>query len=447
MKKTPTKEESKNKGAYKKRQIWYLPRPFILEEVRTRTLAVFSAFLVFIILISLITWSAFAEIKEKTITVGELIPVGRVKITQHLEGGIVKKIFVNNHSVVKKGQAIILLDKTAFSSELEQLNARKTNLKLDILRLRSYIDNKDFLKKNADDFNNQSLINEQALLAIQNKARFSEKSILQFQLISQTEEIEKLKNKIANIKKSIHLLNLEVIMYEKLIKKGYVSKRDYLKTLREKTEQQSELQSLESEFKQAKQKLLETKSSLETLVSKLKQDAAKQLDKKYAELAEVKHQLTKLKDKVKRTTITASSSGEIKGLEVTLGQVIPEGGELFSVVPKDMDLQAEVKISPKDIGHLFLGDKALVKLTAYDFSRYGAIEGKLVALSATTFKDEKNNSYYKGLIKLNHQALNQQHLLKAGMTLQADIITGHKTLLQYLLKPIHVTISHSFYER
>lgn len=434
------------------RQIWYLPKYIVLEEFKSRKYLLLTTSCICGLIILLLLWASFAVVDEKAITQGELIPIGRVKIIQHLEGGIVESILVKNDASITKGQPVIQLNSTNYKTELKQLQAKQTALKIDAQRLQAFINyehslnNKSNVNQTTTD-KEELLIEEDQLLSIQNKARQNQLSVLQAQINSQKEEVTRLVDQIALTKDNLKLLNQEVTMYEKLEANGYVSKKDYLQALRARNNGDIELTSLQQKLKQAQQKLIELTDSKESTDSSLHEDASKQLDDIRSKLQEITYQIQNIEDKVERTTIIAPISGVIKGLEVTIGQVVPPGGEVFSIVPQDEQLQAEVKIQPKDIGHIQVGNSVNVKLMAYDYSRYGSITGILTAISPTSFKDNQGNPYYKGIIALDQQYVYKtKNKLKAGMTVEADIITDNKTVIQYLLKPIRKTFESSFYE-
>ncbi|MCF6807971.1 HlyD family type I secretion periplasmic adaptor subunit [Thiotrichales bacterium 19S9-12] len=440
-----------NKQRTEQRQVWYLPKHIILEEFQSRKYLVYTSLSICCVILSLIIWSALATVDEKSVTQGELIPIGRVKIVQHLEGGIVEKVLVENNSIVEAGTPIVQLSSTAYEAELKQLKAQQTSLSIDAQRLQAFINNEDSLedKSHIHNIDELALLNqENQLLSIQNKARNDQLEILEAQIKSQREEIIRLSDQIKSTEENLQLLNQEVNMYEELAKDGYVSKREYLQALRTRNTGNSELASLKQQLKQADQKLVEIMQSKQSTESNLHQEASRQLDDIRSELNEVIYKIERLQDKVERTTIRAPVAGVVKGLEVTVGQVVAQGGEVFTLVPKNEMLQAEIKIEPKDIAHVNVDDPVIVKVMAYDFARYGSIKGKISAISATSFKDQKGNPYYKGIVALNSQYVNnEKNKLKAGMTLEADVITSQKTILEYLLKPIHTTLTSSFYER
>jgi adhesin transport system membrane fusion protein len=139
----------------------------------------------------------------------------------------------------------------------------------------------------------------------------------------------------------------------------------------------------------------------------------------------------------------------VKGIEAVAGSVVNPSGTLMTVVPSHQTLQVETRITTLDIGHVHVGDPVRVKVLTYDFSRYGSIDGRLAEISATTFFDEANKiSYYKGIIELDAQFVkDKKNELRPGMTTQADIVTGSKTVLEYLIKPIYNNLHSSFHER
>ena len=154
---------------------------------------------------------------------------------------------------------------------------------------------------------------------------------------------------------------------------------------------------------------------------------------------------------VNRLEVRAPTNGVVKGLEVnTIGGVIRPGSRLMEIVPSGGELFAEVKVSPNDIGHIKIGYPVIIKVTSYDFSRYGSIDGKVTGLSATTFTNEQGQSFYKGVISLGKNYVGNvegRNVILPGMIVNVDIITGTKSLLAYFLKPIHKALNSAFSER
>ena len=177
-----------------------------------------------------------------------------------------------------------------------------------------------------------------------------------------------------------------------------------------------------------------------------------ELDVVTAEIAQVRELIHRLEDRVTRLKIIAPVHGFVKDIKVrSEGGVIAPGGILMDIVPIDDELRIETRISTKDVGHVNLGQNVTIKVTSFDFARYGSVNGVLENISATTYIDEKDGTpYYKGIVKLDVPYVGSEpseNRILPGMTVQADILTGNKTLFQYLLKPIYVSLQQSFRER
>jgi adhesin transport system membrane fusion protein len=182
-----------------------------------------------------------------------------------------------------------------------------------------------------------------------------------------------------------------------------------------------------------------------------KADAKMKRNEALSELRSMRETSTALKDQVSRTVVRSPMKGVVQKLFVhTLGGVIKPGADIMEIVPSDQKLLVEVKIKPADIAFIYFGQKAIVKFSAYDFSIYGGLDGKVVFISADTQKDEKENVFYRVRIETdkNHLLRNNEKLkIIPGMTLSVDIITGQKSVLDYILKPILKTKQYTFTER
>lgn len=212
--------------------------------------------------------------------------------------------------------------------------------------------------------------------------------------------------------------------------------------------QKTELQQQQA---QAKAALEEFKEKHLSLATNQRDQAMQQLEQAQTELQQNRKLLAKQNERLARLTIRASTRGIVKGLMVnTVGGVVQPGQVLMEIVPLDRPLAVEVRIAPKDVGHLFVGDDVNIKVSSYDFSRYGTIPGVLTSLSATTFVGNDGARYYKGRVQLNKNHMGDvagRYLILPGMTIMADIITGKRSVLAYLFKPIQTSLESAFQER
>lgn len=452
----------KNKRNYS--QLHQISTAALLEESSHLRLVMQGVIVAGLIIVILVIWAAFSTVKETAVSFGEVIPEGKVQIIQHLEGGIVSNVYVNNGDEVKKGEVLLRLDPTAVKAELLQLRGTEIALVLDSERLRTFIENKTeqtakwsdaVIKSKYNTVQNANEIkglleDEQAHLTSQYKTYDDQKKILEATLQKKEEMRKEIKSQILVMDRHIKLLTEEFEMYHKLKEKNYISHRDYLVLVRELNKAKGEHTRLEGELAQIKEDLKESSYKLKELDSTTQEKSRKELGTVEDKLIQLRHKIDKAEDQLNRLTVKSPVTGIVKGIAVFPGNVVQPGGQLLEVVPSTSTMLVESRINPRDIGFIQVNDAVKVKVLTYDFARYGAIQGKLEKLSASTYNDEEGKPYYRATIALDKQYVGTEKdkkFVKPGMTVQADIITGEKTILQYLLKPIHRARDAAFSER
>jgi len=446
------------------KQLKHISDATLLEEASHVRMIFRGIIAMAVILLAMIVWSAFITVQEKSTTYGQLIPKGEVQVVQHLEGGIVTKVYVNEGDSVKQGQLLVQLDVTQDTAQLEELRSQEVAFLLESLRLNAFLNNKpaniaEWNQKILDSKYNPIKSKDQIAILLQNQKNLLES---QYANIRHQQDIqkntaalrrEKLKELIEQRKivyENLQLLNQEFAMYAKLRTSQYVSHKDYLTVLRAVNQAKGDVSKLDSEIEQTKEAIEEAENKLKTLIETARKEALEQLAKAEGSLLEVRHKIERLEDQLKRTSIIAPVAGIVKGIMAYAGNVIKPGGTLMEIVPQSGQLQVESKILPQEVGYVKVGDKVNVKVLTYDYARYGSIKGTLKNISASTFMDQDNKPFYKAIIELDKQYLGADknaRPLKAGMTVQADILTGEKSLLEYLLKPIQRSVSDAFHER
>lgn len=391
-----------------------------------------------------VMWAAFAHVEEVASATGQIVPSGYIQDIQHLEGGIVREIMVQEGDLVAKGQPLLKLDDTSANADFGQMSARQESLQLQATRLRNFADGKI-------DTTKPLTVDEQAILQSMEDARSSQRNVLNDQISQREKELAGLKASKASLQKNIVLMKEEYQMNKDLERKGSASKLMVMTAERELNTMQGQMAEVNSQEKQTEDAIKEIQSRVASLDADLKQEALKSLGQVEAELAEINKSITKLKSVSDRTTVSAPVRGLVKGLSVhTLGAVIEPGRVLMEIVPVEEELLVEALVSPSDIGNLQPGQHVKVKVSAYDFSRYGSIPGQLKSVSASTFQNEQGMAYYKAKIKLHRNYAGKdpmRNIVLPGMTVQTDIVTGEKTILQYLLKPIYSATQTAFHER
>ncbi len=424
----------------------------ILEEATTPYLIRTSTLIVSIAFLSFLVWTGFAKIKEVARTVGEIVPSGHIQIIQHLEGGIVDEILVEEDDLVNPGQILLRIRGESIKADLDRLVTKKKLLGQRHTRLTAFLNS-----NNSDTDSGKTLTStdpsssEHSILSGMLLAQNDEAQVLKEQIVQKHEQILLLRREQKTIQKNLTISQKSFQTQKELYEERLVPQTNYLNALQEINARQGQLDSMAIQIRQAEQSVKEFEWRLQSQGSKNKDNILQQLSILEDNLTENNDFIKKLTLQVSRLELRSPAHGLVKGLEIhTIGGIIPPGQPLMEIVPLGEELVAEVKVSPNDIGHIKTGDHVTVKVTTFDFSRYGSINGTVTGLSATTFTSEQGAPYYKGMIKLEkHYVGNNAEMNKVlpGMIVNADIITGEKSLLAYLLKPIHRSLNSAFIER
>lgn len=444
-------ETPKNMHKNDRRDLNDLTRSVLYEEVPNQNLMRLTTFVIGLGFIAFISWAGNTNVNEVARAQGEIIPSGYSQIVQHLEGGIIAEIMIEEGDLVQAGQELVRMGGIGAEEDFAGLSQRQTTLLLQAERLKAlaYDEEPDFSKIAGED--EKAIAYQQRILESARDAYEGEKKVLADQLAQKENTLERLIAQKETAEKELASGQELLTMKESLEESGSVSKKDLIDSERDVTRLEGDVNAIDAQISEAKQAISEFENRLQTLEVKTRDEAIKELENIETQIAQNKETLGKLKGRVARMSVQSPVRGLVKGLQVnTIGGVVGAGQPIMEIVPLDRTLIVEAHIQPRDIGSLNVGQAARVKVSAFDFSRYGVIEGELEFLSATTFIDDKGNSFYKGRIKLNKNYVGldpKRNLILPGMTVEADIVTGEKTVLAYLLKPIHTSLSSAFRER
>ncbi|MBF0190332.1 MAG: HlyD family type I secretion periplasmic adaptor subunit [Magnetococcales bacterium] len=433
------------------RQQRFLAQSMILEEGGLPLLIRATGMAVSLAVVTFLVWASFSVLEEMAPASGEVVTQHPVHNVQHLEGGIVQQILVKEGSIVSQGDPLVRLDPAPILPELKQYQARRQALALMIERQRA------FLEQRAPQF--EQVAPESALLAkdqdnllhSQRSHQASSEQVIRRQVAQKETQVKELTGQLDPLARRQKLLDEELEIQEKGLAKGLVSQLSVLATKREKIRTIEEMTRIRGTIAQTRIEVEELRSRLLETDEQRRHDAQKELNSALADQSQLDEQISRLKDRVTRLDITAPVRGVIQEMgPSTLKGVIPPGGLVAKIVPLGETLHAEIRITTRDIGHVKVGQPVTIKVTTYDYARYGTIAGELQSISADAFMDEKQQPYFKGLVQLSADHLGSRpgvNVILPGMTVQADIHTGSKTLMTYLLKPIYASVNEAFRER
>ena len=399
-----------------------------------------------------VTWAYFAQIDEIARGDGDIVPSGENQMVQNLEGGIVEEILVKEGEIVEKNQLLIKIDNQKSQSSFSTNTIKADAIEAKIMRLTAESSGKSFkVPKKMIEKIPEFIENEQSLYNSNKQQLTSKINALKEQLSQRKQELSEAKSTRNSAKESLSLINKEVRMTKPMVAKGVRSRIDFLKLQREANEVKDKYDSARLSIPRLNSAIKEVQSTIKETKLLFQNDAKLKLNEAISELRGYKANSTALQDQVKRTLVRSPMKGIVQELFVhTVGGVIQPGADILEIVPTDSTLLVEVKIKPSDIAFIYFGQKAIVKFSAYDFAIYGGLDGEVVHISADTITDQKENVFYTVRIKTNKNYLERQGKelrIIPGMTVSVDIITGRKSVLDYILKPILKTKQYTFTER
>ncbi|MDC5839285.1 HlyD family type I secretion periplasmic adaptor subunit [Vibrio europaeus] len=405
-------------------------------------------------------WASWAEIDKVTVGQGKVVPSSQIQVVQNLEGGLVKEILVREGQKVEKGQQLLLIDDTRFRSDYREREQQVANLTASVLQLSASITsvelNEDFDETNWQksvllNFNKLAfppiLEDTQPNLVARQRAEYrqdlnnlrNQLSLLDQQVKQKQQDLVEIQARVRNLRESYRFANKELEITKPLAEEGVVPRIELLKLQRQVNDTRREMTSSELKVPVLKSAIRESMLGRIDAAQKFRSEQQEKLNQAQDKLSSLTESTVGLEDRVNRTIVTSPVTGTVKTLNVnTVGGVIQPGMDIVEIVPSEDTLLVEAKIAPQDIAFLRPDLHTIVKFSAYDFTKYGGLEGTLEHISADTTTDEEGNSYYLVRVRTKETSLDKDNSLPIipGMTASVDIITGKRTILEYLLKPI-----------
>ena len=421
----------------------------LAQNPRGGRMILYATLLLFFIFI---IWAAFSEVEETTRGEGKVIPSSHIQVVQNLEGGIISEILVNVGDVVKKGQLLLKIDDTRFSSSFQENRAKYLADLAKAARLNAEATGTPFkVPEEVMRENPEIGALEQQLYNSRMSEIQSSMSIKRQQANQRNLELRELKAKLTELTRTYALLQQELKMTKPLVAKGAVSDVEILRLEREASQREGEIEALKHEIPRAQSKYEESMMAIREANLNFANKSKTDLTEVQAQIDESSSTSVALKDRLDRTSVRSPVNGTVNRLLVnTVGGVVQPGMDMIEIVPQEGTLLVEAKIKPSDIAFLRPGQQANVKFTAYDYTIYGSLEAVLEHISADSITDDKGNSFYLVRLRTKKSSLGTaDHPLPIipGMVTTVDILTGKKTILSYILKPVLKAKSSALRER
>ncbi|MGR5287557.1 HlyD family type I secretion periplasmic adaptor subunit [Vibrio maritimus] len=428
--------------------------------LNTPTSARIMLWVMLLFFVCAVVWAAWAEIDKVTVGQGKVVPSSQIQVIQNLEGGLVKEILVREGDSVTQGQQLLLIDDTRFRSDFREREQQVLNLTASVLQLSASLtsviidesksgnnwresvtlDTNKLAYPPTFEENNKNLVSRQRAEYRQdlNELR-NELSVIDQQVRQKQQDLVEMQARVRNLRNGYNLARDELNITKPLADEGVVPKVELLKLQRQVNDTRRELTSTELKLPTLRSAIEESKLSRIDIAQKFRSEQQEKLNEAQDRLSSMTESAVGLEDRVNRTVVVSPVNGTVKTLNVnTVGGVIQPGMDIVEIVPTEDTLLVEAKIAPQDIAFLRPELHAIVKFSAYDFTKYGGLDGTLEHISADTTQDEEGNSFYIVRVRTEKTSFGHDETLPIipGMTASVDIITGKRTVLDYLLKPI-----------
>ncbi|MBX8489858.1 HlyD family type I secretion periplasmic adaptor subunit [Pseudomonas cichorii] len=404
------------------------------------------------LILTALIWAHYAVLQEVTTGEGKAIPSSKVQVIQNLEGGIVTEIFVREGQVVNKGDTLLRLDDTRFLSNRGESEVDRLTLTAQVERLAAEAEGRPLLlPQEVIDKAPQVAADERAFYESRQRRLDGEQRTLNEQLRQKTQELAEFRSRQEQFRNSLALVQQELDMSIPLVGSGAISPVEILRLKRNAVEMRGSMNANTLAIPRAEAAINEIKSRAQESELTFRSEASRELNEKRSDLAKISANRIAIDDRMTRTTVTSPVRGIVKTLKInTIGGVVQPGSDLLEIVPLEDNLLIEARVRPQDVAFLHPGQKAMVKFSAYDYTIYGGLPARLEMIGADTVTDDKGNSFYLIQVRTDRNHLGEDDrplLIIPGMVATVDIITGEKSVMDYLLKPVLKGGSEALRER
>lgn len=431
-----------SQGVFDRDDLDFMPDVHAATRHRGRRFAYILTILSVVFFAVMGVWAHYAVLDEVTRGEGTIVPSSRTQVIQNLEGGILAEILVHEGDIVAAGDVLVRIENTMAQANLEDARSQYLSLLATEARLLAELEDEEEVNFP------EAVLNEAPTVAADQKRLFNARqrqleaqiTVLESQARQRKQEVAEMASRQQQLEQSLSLARDELAITAPLVQKGVMARIELIRIERQVADLEGEIRTIRAAIPRLQSAQQEANQRIEEMRLTSQTEASDELNKTRAELKSISQSLFAGQDRVTRKAVTSPVRGTVKDMKInTVGGVIQPGEDIMEIVPLDDSLIVEARIRPADIAYLRPDQKAVIKISAYDFSIFGGLTAKLERISADTIRDEEGESYYHVYLRTESNAL--QHRgetlpIIPGMTVTAEILTGEKSVLDYILKPI-----------
>jgi adhesin transport system membrane fusion protein len=405
-----------------------------------------------VVVVLLVLWACFAHVEEVTRGDGKVIPSKQLQIVQSLDGGVVSEILVSEGQVVEAGQLLLKIDETRATSGVRESAAQGFALRARLARLRALAEGSAFqppaMRDGSDPEQKRILDEERLLFGTRRSELGTMVAINEQQLQQRQQELSEMRSRKASAERSLEFSQQELAKTKPLLSTGAVSEVDILRLERDVSKSRGDSEQAGAQIARVQAAIGEAQRKIQETELTFRNDARKEMADVMGKLNALNEGAVALADRVDKAQVKSPVRGRVQRLLAnTVGGVVQPGKDIVEIVPLDDNLVLEAKVHPKDIAFIHPGQDATVKFTAYDFSIYGGLSAKVENISPDTVVDERGNAFYLVRVRTTQANFSEKMPVIPGMTAEVDVLTGRKTVMAYLLKPVLKAKAYALRER
>jgi adhesin transport system membrane fusion protein len=402
-----------------------------------------------LVVVLLVAWASLAHVDEVTRGEGRVIPSRQLQLVQSLDGGVVSEILVHEGQVVERDQLLLKIDETRATSGVRESAAQGFALRARQARLRALADGTSFAPPPSSSGEEKAIVDGERRLY---ESRLSEMNTMvainRQQLQQREQELTEMRARRTSAERSLDLSQQELAKTRPLLASGAVSEVDILRLERDVARARGESEQAGAQIARVQAAIGEAQRKIQETELTFRNDSRKELAEVVGKLNALNEGAVALTDRVDKSQIKSPVRGRVQRLLAnTVGGVIQPGKDIVEIVPLDDALVLEARIQPKDIAFIAPGQAATVKFSAYDFSIYGGMAAEVENISPDTVVDERGNAFYLVRVRTKGAKFNDKLPIIPGMTAEVDILTGNKSVMAYLLKPVLKAKAYALRER
>jgi adhesin transport system membrane fusion protein len=397
----------------------------------------------------LLLWAALAHVDEVTRGEARVVPSRQLQVLQALDGGVVAEIAVREGEVVEAGQLLLRIEETRATAGMRESAATGISLRARSARLRALAEGRPFDPPVARDDEERRVVEEERRLYVSRRSELdAQLSVVRQQVAQRQQEMTEAQARRNAAQRGLELAQQELTQTRPLLASGAVSQVDILRLDRDVTRYRGDAEQASAQIARAQAAIGESERKLQEAELTFRNEARRDLAEAMGKLNALNEGAVALADKVTKASVKSPVRGRVQRLLAnTVGGVVQPGKDIVEIVPLDDSLVLEARLAPKDIAFIRPGQAATVKFSAYDFSIYGGLDANVENISPDTVVDERGNAFYVVRVRTTKNGFTDKLPIIPGMTAEVDVLTGRKTVMSYLLKPVLKAQAYALRER